>query len=53
MEDDWSGKLVKFKSGRLGIVSSSQIIANNAFLTIYSPDMGIINIRAKDVEEIK
>ena len=53
LEDIWSGRLVKFKSGRLGIVLSSQVIANNTFLTIYSPDMGIINIRAEDVNEIK
>ena len=53
MEDIWSGRLVKFKSGRLGIVLSSQIIANNTFLTIYNSDMGIINIRAEDVEEIR
>jgi len=35
------------------MVMSSQVIANNTFLTVYVPDMGIINIRAQDVEEIK
>tara|TARA_R110001592_G_scaffold299150_1_gene570051 strand:+ start:1505 stop:1666 length:162 start_codon:yes stop_codon:yes gene_type:complete len=53
LEKDWSGKLVRFKSGRIGIVLSSQNIANNTFLTVHIPDMGIINIRAEDVEEIK
>ena len=53
MEKDWSGKLVRFKSGRIGIVLSNQNIANNTFLTVYIPDMGIINIRAEDVEEIE
>ena len=53
MEKDWSGKLVRFKSGRIGIVLSSQKITDNTFLTVHIPDMGIINIRAEDVEEIE
>ena len=53
MEKGWIGKLVKFRSGRIGIVISIQVIDRNTFLTVHIPDMGIINIKADDVEEIK
>ena len=44
------GKLVKLKSGKLGIVVEVQKLANSDFLTILIPGTGMINMRADDVE---
>ena len=50
---EWIGSIVKFKSGRYGIVLSVQKISSITFITVQVPDMGIITIRADDVEKIK
>ena len=49
---EWVGKLVKFKSGKMGIVLSLEYYGKTAFLTVLISGQGIINIRAKDVEII-
>ena len=51
--EEWVGKIVKFKSGRFGIVLSAQETGNIVFITVQVPDMGIITIRSEDVEKIK
>ncbi len=52
-DEKWVGKIVKFKSGRYGIVLASQSVGDNIFLTVHVAGMGTINIRALDVEEVK
>ena len=52
-EEEWLGSIVKFKSGRVGIVLSLQKKAGVEFITVQVPGMGIITIRAEDVEKIK
>ena len=52
-EQEWVGRVVKFKSGRYGIVLSTQNVDKNIFLTVHVAGLGIINIRAEDVEAVK
>tara|TARA_A100001011_G_scaffold191028_2_gene199680 strand:- start:209 stop:373 length:165 start_codon:yes stop_codon:yes gene_type:complete len=52
-KEEWVGAIVKFKSGRYGIVLSAQKTADITFITVQVPDMGIITIRTEDVEKIK
>ena len=49
-EEKWIGKIVKFKSGKIGIVLSSQNVMTTTFLSVLISGQGIINIRAEDVE---
>ena len=49
-EKEWIGKIVKFKSGKIGIVLSCQKSDATFFLTVLISGQGIINIRAEDVE---
>lgn len=50
--DEWIGSVVRFKSGRYGIVLSRQLLGDTSFITVNVPGMGIITIRANDVEKI-
>ena len=50
---EWVGKLVKFKSGRFGIVLSVQNESGTIFLNVHVSGLGIINIRSDDVEAVK
>ena len=49
-KEEWIGKMVKFKSGKIGIVLSSQSVGESTFLVVLISGQGIINIRAEDVE---
>ena len=49
-KEKWVGKIVKFKSGKIGIVLSSQNFNTTIFLSVLVSNQGIINIRAEDVE---
>ena len=51
-QEAWIGNVVKFKSGRYGIVLSIQADYEVTFITVYVPSMGMITIRTKDVEKI-
>ena len=51
-EKEWIGSVVKFKSGRFGIVLSMQEAGNIIFLTVQVPGMGVITIRGDDVEKV-
>ena len=51
-ESKWVGKIVKFKSGKIGMVIDSEVIQNTVFLVVLISGQGIINIRAKDVEVV-
>tara|TARA_Y100000593_G_C4306486_1_gene336025 strand:- start:1042 stop:1203 length:162 start_codon:yes stop_codon:yes gene_type:complete len=44
------GKLVKLKSGKLGIVLDVQKLSNSTFLSILVSGTGVINMRKEDVE---
>ena len=48
--DELIGKLVKLKSGKVGIVLDTSKISKTVFLSILVYDAGIINMRADDVE---
>ena len=50
---EWIGRIVKFKSGRIGIVLSKNNVGKTVFITVHVPGMGIITIRADDVEKIE
>ena len=52
-EQDFIGKLVKLKSGRLGIVLSAQHVDGNVFFVVLVSNLGLVNINEKDVEIIK
>ena len=52
-DQEWVGKLVKFKSGRFGIVLSVQNESGSTFLNVHVSGLGVINIRAEDVEKVK
>ena len=49
-KEDLIGKIVKLKSGRMGIVIDTSQISKTVFLIIMVYDVGIINMRADDVE---
>ena len=49
-KEKWIGKIVKFKSGKVGIVLGSQQVNKTIFLYVLISGQGIINIRAADVE---
>tara|TARA_A200000159_G_C7048827_1_gene225239 strand:+ start:62 stop:223 length:162 start_codon:yes stop_codon:yes gene_type:complete len=44
------GKLVRLKSGRVGIVTEVNKISKTLFLSILLSGSGVINMRAEDVE---
>ena len=48
-EKDLIGKLVKLKSGKVGMVVEAQEMENSVFLTILISGHGMINMRADDV----
>lgn len=50
---DLIGKIVKLKSGRLGIVLDTSQISRTIFLSILVYDVGIINMRSDDVEVLQ
>ena len=50
--EKWVGCVVRFKSGRYGIVLSENAMSCVIFITVQVPGMGIITIRADDVEKI-
>ena len=52
-EQDFVGKVVKLKSGRLGIVLSAKSVNDNVFFVVLVSNVGLINIHEKDVEIIK
>lgn len=45
-------KLVRFKSGRIGIIMSVQRLHNGTFFVVLVPGLGLIDIGADDVEII-
>ena len=47
------GKLVKLKSGRVGMVLSVEISNNQTYLVVLVADIGMVHINVKDVEVIK
>ena len=47
------GKLVKLKSGRVGMVLSAEISNNQTYFVVLVADIGMVHINAKDVEIIK
>jgi len=51
-DEDWIGTIVKFKSGRIGIVVSVQKTGGITFITVQVPGMGVITIRGDDVEKV-
>ena len=51
-KEEWIGKIVKFKSGKMGIVLSTQDVGETIFLSVLISGQGIINIRSEDVEAI-
>ena len=52
--EDLTGRLVKLKSGRLGIVLRVQEISGQVYLVVLvSDNIGMVHINAKDVEIIK
>ena len=49
-KEEWVGKIVKFKSGKIGMILSIQNIGETIFLSVLITGQGIINIRSEDVE---
>lgn len=45
-------KLVRFKSGRIGIIMKVQKLSNKIFFVVLVPGLGLIDIGADDVELI-
>ena len=52
-KDDLVGKLVKLKSGRVGMVLSAEISNGQAYLVVLVSDIGMVHINVKDVEVIE
>lgn len=50
---DLVGKLVKLKSGRVGMVLSVEHSNKQTYLVVLVSDIGMIHINVKDVEVIK
>ena len=49
-KEKWIGKIVKFKSGNIGMVLESKTFNKTVFLDVLITGQGIINIRAENVE---
>jgi len=49
-KEKWIGKIVKFKSGKIGMILEYSIYDRTVFLNVLVSGQGIISIRAKDVE---
>lgn len=49
-DSDLIGKLVRLKSGSIGIVTDVNKISKTLFLSILLSGSGVINMRAEDVE---
>ena len=49
-KEKWVGKIVKFKSGKIGMVLESKLINKTVFLNVLVTGQGVINIKAEDVE---